>query len=107
MLRLFKKTSKKPGLVPGTLVLDGDKKVEKATITIIDYDAMQFQEKEAETIEKCFPFKDTLAVTWINIDGIHQVQIIEKIGKHFNVGGEGQVLLLNRLSFRFEQPVSK
>ena len=24
-------------------------------------------------------------VTWINIDGIHQIEIIEKIGKHFNL----------------------
>ena len=43
MLKLFRKTSKRAGLSPGTLVHDGDKKVEKAKITIIDYDATQFQ----------------------------------------------------------------
>ncbi|UCG66906.1 MAG: magnesium/cobalt transporter CorA [Deltaproteobacteria bacterium] len=85
MLKLFRKTSKKAGLAPGTLVHDGDKKVEKAKITIIDYDATQFQEKELDTIEECFPFKDTPTVTWINIDGLHEVQIIEKIGKHFSI----------------------
>ena len=85
MLKLFRKTSKKAGLAPGTLVHDGDKKVEKAKITIIDYDATQFQEKEVETIEECFPFRDTPTITWINIDGLHEVQIIEKIGKHFSI----------------------
>jgi len=85
MLKLFRKTSKKAGLSPGTLVHDGDKKVEKAKITIIDYDATQFQEKEVETIEECFPFRDTPTVTWINIDGLHEVGIIEKIGKHFSI----------------------
>ena len=85
MLKLFRKTSKKAGLAPGTLVHDGDKKVEKAKITIIDYDATQFQEKEVETIEECFPFRDTPTVTWINIDGLHEVGIIEKIGKHFSI----------------------
>ena len=85
MLKLFRKTSKKAGLAPGTLVHDGDKKVEKAKITIIDYDAAQFQEKEVETIEECFPFRDTPTITWINIDGLHEVGIIEKIGKHFSI----------------------
>jgi magnesium transporter len=85
MLKLFRKTSKRAGLSPGTLVHDGDKKVEKAKITIIDYDAAQFQEKEVETIEECFPFRDTPTVTWINIDGLHEVGIIEKIGKHFSI----------------------
>jgi len=34
---------------------------------------------------QCFPFKDTPTVTWINIDGLHQVDIIEKLGKHFSL----------------------
>ncbi|HUT73139.1 MAG TPA: magnesium/cobalt transporter CorA [Desulfatiglandales bacterium] len=85
MLKLFRKTSKRAGLSPGTLVHDGDKKVEEAKITIIDYDATQFQEKEVETIEECFPFRDTPTVTWINIDGLHEVGIIEKIGQHFSI----------------------
>ena len=85
MLELFRRTSKKVGLSPGTLVHIGEKKVEKTRITVIDYDVDQFQEKEVETIEECFPFKDTPTVTWVNIDGLHEVQIIEKIGKHFAI----------------------
>jgi magnesium transporter len=85
MLKLFRKTSKKAGLSPGTLIHEGDKKAEKAKITIIDYDATQFQEKVVETIEECFPLKDTPTVKWVNIDGLHEVGIIEKIGKHFSI----------------------
>ena len=81
----FRKRSEKGGLPPGTLVHIGEKKAEKVRITIIDYDAAQFQEKEVETIEECFPFKDTPAVTWINIEGLHQLDTIEKIGKHFTI----------------------
>ncbi|MFB0509709.1 MAG: magnesium/cobalt transporter CorA, partial [bacterium] len=36
-------------------------------------------------IEECFPFKDKPTVTWINIDGIHKVEVIEKIGNCFNL----------------------
>ena len=85
MPRYIKKRSKKTGLPPGTLVHIGVQKTEKARITIIDYDEIHFEEKEAKTVEECFPFKETSTATWINIDGIHQVEIIEKIGKHFNL----------------------
>jgi len=79
------KRSKKAGLPPGTLIHIGERKTEKTRITIIDYDETQFEEKQARRIEECFPFKDKPTVTWINIDGIHQVEIIEKLGSHFGL----------------------
>ena len=85
MPKLVIERSKKVGLPPGTPVHVGEKKIGRVRIKIIDYDEAQFQEKEAKTVEECFPFKDKLTVTWINIDGIHQVDIIEKIGNHFNI----------------------
>ena len=85
MHRLFRKRSEKAGLPPGTLIHIGERKAVKERITIIDYDETQFQEKELETIEESFPFRDTPTITWINIDGLHQLEIIEKVGKHFNI----------------------
>ncbi len=85
MPKFIKKRSKKVGLPPGTLVHIGEKKTEKVRITIIDYDEANFEEKEIKTVEECFPFKDKTTVTWINIDGIHDIKIIEKIGKHFDL----------------------
>jgi len=54
-------------------------------ITIIDYDATQFQEKEVKTIDECFPFKEKPTVTWINIDGLHRIDLIEQLGTHFGL----------------------
>jgi magnesium transporter len=85
MVKFIKRRAKKIGLPPGTPVFVGEKKIEKVKITIIDYDEKQFQEKEAKTIEESFPFKNTPTVTWINIDGVHQVDIIENIGRHFEL----------------------
>jgi len=85
MPKFFKRVSKKTGLPPGTVVHIGDKRIEKAKIDIIDYDEAQFQEKAAKKAEECFPFKDTETVTWINISGIHDVEIIKKIGKEFKL----------------------
>ena len=54
-------------------------------IRIIDYDESHFEEKEAKEVEECFPFKDKPTITWINIDGIHRVDVVEKLGKYFNL----------------------
>jgi len=85
MPKFIKKSSKTIGLPPGSLVHIGEKKTAKVKISILDYDEKQFEEKEAKKVEDCFPFKDKSTVTWINIDGVHQVDIIEKIGKRFGL----------------------
>jgi magnesium transporter len=86
-MRIFNKfgSKEKVGLPPGTLVHVGERKAEKVKITIIDYDPKNYQEKEVEKIEECFPFKDKPTVTWINIDGLQEVGIVEKIGVHFGI----------------------
>jgi len=77
------KRSKKAGLPPGSLVHIGEKKAERTKIMIIDYDEQNFQEKEARTVEECFPFKETATVTWINIVGVHDSEVVSKVGSHF------------------------
>ncbi len=87
MAKLYKKRSKKAGLPPGTLIHIGEKKTEKVKITIIDYDEMHFQEREAKTIEECFPFKDKSrpTVAWINIDGVHEIETLGRLGECFAI----------------------
>jgi len=77
--------SRKAGLPPGSLVHIGEKKAERTKITVIDYDEKAFEEKTAETVEGCFPFKETSTVTWINVDGVHDADIIGRIGQHFGI----------------------
>jgi magnesium transporter len=81
----IKKRSGKSGLPPGTLLHIGYKKMETTRITLMDYDESHFLEKEVQFVEESFPFKDKPTVTWINIDGIHEIEVIEKIGQHFGV----------------------
>jgi magnesium transporter len=61
----------------------GEKKVEEIRITVIDYDENQYAERGVKNIEECFGYKATPSISWINIDGLHQVEIIEKLGAHF------------------------
>jgi magnesium transporter len=85
MLRFIKRTSKKKGLSPGTLIHIGEKKSEEVKIFLINYDQQQLQEKELKKIEESFAYKDTPPISWINIDGLHDVDIIDKIGRHFDI----------------------
>jgi magnesium transporter len=78
-------TSRKPGMVPGSLIHIGRKLTENTRISIIDYDIDTFQEKFIENIEDCFYLKESPSISWINIDGIHNVDIIEKIGNRFGL----------------------
>jgi magnesium transporter len=85
MLRSIKKASRKPGLAPGTLVHVGEKKIEKVRIRTIDYDETSLEERELESIDDWSPYVEKPTVTWINIDGLHDVDVIEKIGKNFGL----------------------
>ncbi len=83
MGRLVRRATKKPGAAPGTLVHTGTQKVERVRIRIIDYDAEHIVETEVDDVKKCFPFKDAPTVTWINMDGLHDVDLIRGLGDHF------------------------
>ena len=85
MLKFIKKTNQKIGQVPGTLTHVGEKKVEKVTISAIDYDLSHCEEKEVRAVEDCFSFKESPSISWINVKGLHEVDIIEKLGTHFDL----------------------
>ena len=85
MFRFTKKMHKQAGLPPGTLVHIGEKKVEKVRISVIDYDEGHFQERVVDTVEECFPFRDKPTVTWINVDGVHDLDVVEKLGGCFGI----------------------
>jgi len=82
----YEKRGSKVGLAPGTLVHIGEKKVEKIRIKIVAYNAEKIVEKEIDNIEECLEFKDKPGINlWINVDGLDQIDIIEKIGNYFEI----------------------
>lgn len=85
MSKLIKKRSRKSGLPPGTLVHIGEKKSERTKIKVFEYDEQSFQEKELATFDECFLFKDEPTVTWVNVDGVHEVEVMEKLGSCFGL----------------------
>lgn len=72
----------KPGTAPGTLKAP-EKRVEQVRITVMDYAPDRLEEKTVTRIEQLFPYRDSPTVTWINIEGLHDVATLETLGKHF------------------------
>lgn len=75
----------KIGLPPGTLKHIGKVKPEKVKISIIDYYDTQFNEFVVNNISDVFQYKDTSTATWINVDGLHDTELISEIGAHFGI----------------------
>ncbi|GAK60754.1 magnesium transport protein [Candidatus Vecturithrix granuli] len=85
MLEITDQMTKSAGLPPGTPVFVGTQKTERARIRVIDYDTEHLLIEEIQNVEECFPYKDRPSVTWINVDGIHDTTIVERLGKHFGL----------------------
>ncbi len=85
MARNASSRSKKSGLGPGSLVHVGRRKIDRPRITLIDYDSGHFLEKEVASLEECLPFNLTSTVTWINVDGVHDPDVVEKLGQAFGL----------------------
>ena len=83
MPKLIKRTSQKAGLPPGTLVHIGEETSEKTKITLLAYDELHAQEREVETVDQILRLQDEPTVTWINVDGIHQVEMMQQLGDRF------------------------
>lgn len=85
MVKFMKKISKKAGLPPGSLVHIGERKTEEVSIRLVGYGEDRFEERGPCTLQECLSHIDQSVVTWINIDGVHQVDVIEALGSHFNL----------------------
>ncbi len=83
--RTMQRRSRKTGLPPGTLIYTGEQRVDSIRITFMDYEGSHIQEKQVASVDECLNFSATPTVTWINVDGLHDVSIIEKLGKAFEL----------------------
>ncbi len=63
----------------------GENKEEQVKITVINYDENVFDQKDTKSIEETLTAIDKSNMTWIKITGLHDVDIVEKIGSFFNL----------------------
>ena len=80
-----KGTLKKAGLAPGTLVHTAEKKTERTAVRALDYGRDTLDEREMLDPEECRAFKDSPAMTWIRVEGIHETEVLRKLGEVFGI----------------------
>jgi magnesium transporter len=83
-LKPRKKKRQNTGLAPGSLIFTGQKKLEEVQVTLIEYStdgAVREQKAEGR-----IPKPDTTPmVRWYDVRGLHDVALVEELGKQFNV----------------------
>ncbi|MDT8903665.1 magnesium/cobalt transporter CorA [Anaeroselena agilis] len=75
----------KAGLPPESLVHVGRDYGRDTRVTVLDYDAAGARERAAGDVAVLAAPRAANAVTWISVDGLHNVGLIEKIGAAFAI----------------------
>ncbi len=82
----LKKRRHRAGLPPGTLVsAEDDEARPPAALSVIEYDADRVEERALDGVADALPLRDTAAVSWINIVGVHDVEAVRTLGEHFGL----------------------
>jgi len=85
MARFLKNKDQKAGLPPGTLTFTGQHKVTEPKISVIEYCNSDLSERTLESLTEIRDDTNQSQKIWLNIDGIHDAGLIEKIGDRFNL----------------------
>ena len=85
MQKIVKSRSQKRGLPPGSLVHIGDKKRESTLMELLEYSEDSFVQNKicVEDLSGLNNHKTT--VKWINVEGLHEVDILAHIGQVFDL----------------------
>jgi len=81
MRRLTHKRSRKSGLPPGTPVHIGERKAGAPRVSLMYYDGEQLVEEEVTDVTACRTWLSRPGVTWINVEGVHQIDLLERLGE--------------------------
>jgi len=84
MTRFIKKDKQEIGRSPDELIFRGKKKIDQVLLRIIDFDSNHLTEDLIATVKEVSKYKDENTVTWLNIDGLHNLTIMEEISAAFN-----------------------
>ncbi len=82
----MRKGKRKVGLPPGSLYYTGPQHDEPVSMQLFSYDQDQFHESVPATPAEAFKVAAANGETiWINIDGVHNVALVEELCKQYNI----------------------
>jgi magnesium transporter len=75
--------TKKTGHVPGSLVYTGEFTDKPVMISVIEYDEKEVSIEDNLSVGAALEMIDPQHVDWLNVNGLHDVAIIDRMGEYF------------------------
>ena len=100
MARFIKDRKASKGQIPGSLILIGNQKMDRPVITLMEYNPEGLVEKELSSMEEAGNIHDPTRVSWINIYGIHDQELMGRMGESLGL----QVLFLEDVMNTDQRP---
>ena len=85
MRRRFTIGTRKVGLAPGSVVFTGTRRVEDAALYRMRYDAGSLDEGPLDDLSDLSALRAGPGVLWLNVDGLHDTHLIQRIGEAFGI----------------------
>ncbi len=80
---MTKRKRSKPGSSPGSLIFTGKKRLADPNVTLVQYNEAEYLEKHEKN--HLPSLKAGAFLNWYDIRGLHQIELIEQIGKQYNI----------------------
>lgn len=84
-VRSVARRSQKRGMPPGTLIHLGRKANPTSRIWVFTYNEKKLEERQVKTIDECLNLTKKAGMTWINVDGLGDIEAIAKLGECFGL----------------------
>ncbi|UCG42308.1 MAG: magnesium/cobalt transporter CorA [candidate division WOR-3 bacterium] len=84
-MKLFRSRTKAAGLAPGTPVYVGTPRTGDVSITVFDFVADRVDERRSCSVDECLPLRDTSTVSWVDVDGVHDADKVQRLCEHFGI----------------------
>ncbi|HOZ29491.1 MAG TPA: magnesium/cobalt transporter CorA [Bacteroidales bacterium] len=81
----LKRNKAKIGSPPGSLIFNGKNRNHDISIEHIAYSSDEYFEESIISIEEINPIPDSGKIHWINLNGVHNTDLIKNIGEKFNI----------------------
>ena len=77
--------SRKKGLVPGTPIHIGQRKTDKSTVRLIEFNKTDIVVTEDATREDIDQQQPKEMIQWAHLTGVHDVELVQTLCKHYNI----------------------
>ena len=86
---------------PGSLVHIGNIIDAESRISVIDYSKETIEEQSIQSTDELLQFIDKNTVTWLNVEGLKDVELVESIGGILNI----HPLVLEDILNTYQRPI--